>query len=270
MQARDMAAAVFLTAEGALALCLTATAVLFLLPAAVHAARRLAAACNLDAPGTRIAARVPSFIGVAFALTSSSSSPPAPPLVVPRQGAGPPWSWTSGSPSPPRPLVPARAPSPERREPRSRRVSVLGAGAYTPDRDRGHPAFHGRRRASGAPGERLFPSRTGRVSERARAEAGTPIATYRGRGDDPEVAREPGDSGPGAERPEAGPCHRQTHTVLPGETLWSIAGAALGTTDAQRIARYWPRIHRDNRALIGSTPDLIRPGWVLRLPPECD
>jgi nucleoid-associated protein YgaU len=145
----------------------------------------------------------------------------------------------------------------------------MGAGAYVPDGDRGHPAFHARRRASGAPGERLFPSRTGRASERTSTASGTPVATYRDRGD-PEVARTHADAGEGSGGPGARSCRRQTHIVRPGETLWSIAGAVLGTTDEHRIARYWPRIHRNNRALIGSTPDMIRPGWALRLPPECD
>jgi nucleoid-associated protein YgaU len=42
----------------------------------------------------------------------------------------------------------------------------------------------------------------------------------------------------------------------------------LGTTEARRIARYWPRIHRANRAVIGGDPNLIVPGQVLTLPPE--
>jgi nucleoid-associated protein YgaU len=58
------------------------------------------------------------------------------------------------------------------------------------------------------------------------------------------------------------------HAVLPGETLWSIAADRLRTDDVRRIARYWPRIHRANRAEVGANPDLIRPGQVLELPPE--
>jgi nucleoid-associated protein YgaU len=56
--------------------------------------------------------------------------------------------------------------------------------------------------------------------------------------------------------------------VLPGDTLWSIAAERLGTDDIRRIARYWPRIHRANREVIGPNPDLLRPGQVLELPPE--
>jgi nucleoid-associated protein YgaU len=60
------------------------------------------------------------------------------------------------------------------------------------------------------------------------------------------------------------------HVVREGDTLWSIAAVTLRTEDAQRIARYWPRIHRANRTLIGRNPNLIFPGQVLRLPAECD
>ena len=56
------------------------------------------------------------------------------------------------------------------------------------------------------------------------------------------------------------------HTVLPGDTLWDIAGDVLGTTDLRRIARYWPLIHRENRDVIGNDPSLLRPGQVLTLP----
>jgi nucleoid-associated protein YgaU len=60
------------------------------------------------------------------------------------------------------------------------------------------------------------------------------------------------------------------HEVVAGDSLWTIASRVLDTDDPRRIARYWPRLHRANRALIGSNPDLIRPGWVLTLPGECD
>ncbi len=68
--------------------------------------------------------------------------------------------------------------------------------------------------------------------------------------------------------PRAGKSCR-THTVVPGDTLWGIAARALATDDSRRIARYWPKIHRANRAEVPD-PNLIRPGQVLRLPDECD
>lgn len=60
----------------------------------------------------------------------------------------------------------------------------------------------------------------------------------------------------------------QRYTVRPGDSLWDIAEMKLGTVEARRIARYWPRIHRANRAVIGADPNLIVPGQVLTLPPE--
>jgi nucleoid-associated protein YgaU len=56
--------------------------------------------------------------------------------------------------------------------------------------------------------------------------------------------------------------------VKPGDSLWSIAAEVLGTDDPGRIARYWPRIHRANRQIIGANPNLIFPGQVLELPAE--
>jgi nucleoid-associated protein YgaU len=57
------------------------------------------------------------------------------------------------------------------------------------------------------------------------------------------------------------------HTVMPGDTLWDIAGQVLATKDQARIARYWPMIHRENREIIGADPNLLNPGQVLSLPP---
>jgi nucleoid-associated protein YgaU len=57
-------------------------------------------------------------------------------------------------------------------------------------------------------------------------------------------------------------------TVRSGDSLWSIAAAALGpfATDAD-IAREWPRLYAGNRDVIGANPHFLRPGQVLLLPP---
>jgi nucleoid-associated protein YgaU len=60
----------------------------------------------------------------------------------------------------------------------------------------------------------------------------------------------------------------ERYTVRPGDSLWDIAEMKLGTAEARRIARYWPRIHRANRDVIGGDPNLIVPGQILTLPPE--
>ena len=52
----------------------------------------------------------------------------------------------------------------------------------------------------------------------------------------------------------------RTYTVAKGDSLTRIAAAELG--DPGR----WPELYRQNRGLIRS-PDLLQPGWTLRLPP---
>lgn len=60
------------------------------------------------------------------------------------------------------------------------------------------------------------------------------------------------------------------YVVVEGDTLWGIAERVLGPVTSARIARYWPRIHRANRDVIGVDPNFIEPGQVLRLPAECE
>ena len=64
------------------------------------------------------------------------------------------------------------------------------------------------------------------------------------------------------------PGARREVTVRAGDSLWSIAAAALGplASDAD-IAREWPRLYAGNREAIGANPHLLRPGQVLVLPP---
>ena len=58
-----------------------------------------------------------------------------------------------------------------------------------------------------------------------------------------------------------------THTVLPGDCLWNIAGEMLGRgASSQEIADLWPVIYSLNKDVIGKDPNLIEPGQVLLLP----
>jgi nucleoid-associated protein YgaU len=59
-----------------------------------------------------------------------------------------------------------------------------------------------------------------------------------------------------------------TYTVVPGDCLWTIAAHRLpATATAAEVDRAWRAIYDANRAVIGSDPNLIRPGQVLELPP---
>lgn len=74
------------------------------------------------------------------------------------------------------------------------------------------------------------------------------------------------------ERPLGGPPFARPAALVvvqPGDSLWSLAAAALGpgAGDAEVTAE-WHRIHRLNRHTIGSDPDLIHPGQRLVLPPS--
>ncbi len=51
-----------------------------------------------------------------------------------------------------------------------------------------------------------------------------------------------------------------TYTVQPGDSMWAIAQEHLG--DGNR----WMEIYKANKELIGKKPDLIHPGYVLKIP----
>lgn len=127
---------------------------------------------------------------------------------------------------------------------------------------RAHPAIHGVR--TDGPLERLFPAASlnipkvmepwerGAIDLRRRATR---------RGVDAESTRTPRLHARG---------HTSHHVVVTGDTLWDIAATVLGTTDQRAIARYWPRIHKENVDVIGKDPNLLRPGQVLSLPPRIE
>ncbi|TFH53733.1 peptidoglycan-binding protein LysM [Actinomyces viscosus] len=81
-------------------------------------------------------------------------------------------------------------------------------------------------------------------------------------GSSPGTPDEPTSTAPDAHAPS-----EHTHTVRPGESLWSITADLLpaGSGPAQ-IARTWPVLYRANTDVIGPNPSLIRPGTVLSIP----
>jgi nucleoid-associated protein YgaU len=55
--------------------------------------------------------------------------------------------------------------------------------------------------------------------------------------------------------------------VKAGDSLWSLAAHELGPgASAAAVAARWPEWYAANRQVIGSDPDLILPGQVLRIP----
>jgi mannose-binding lectin len=59
----------------------------------------------------------------------------------------------------------------------------------------------------------------------------------------------------------------QTHTVAPGDTLWSIAEAMRPGADDAHITRVWQAIHAANAEAIPN-PSLIYPGQRLTIPQD--
>jgi hypothetical protein len=66
--------------------------------------------------------------------------------------------------------------------------------------------------------------------------------------------------------PPPAPAAGATHTVTPGEHLWSIAAARVA--GASDVAPYWLRVIELNRHRLRSgNPNLVYPGEILELPP---
>jgi hypothetical protein len=67
--------------------------------------------------------------------------------------------------------------------------------------------------------------------------------------------------------PDSGRWGTAVHVVRPGDSLWDIAqqGLSAGASEAA-ISRHVHALHRVNRDVIGSDPDLIYPGTPLVLP----
>ena len=67
--------------------------------------------------------------------------------------------------------------------------------------------------------------------------------------------------------PGSPPPSRPTHTVAPGESLWSITARLLPAgSGPEQIAQAWPVLYRANSDVVGADPSLIRPGTVLSVP----
>ena len=101
----------------------------------------------------------------------------------------------------------------------------------------------------------------------------SPSSASTGSGDSEDASQSADSTPPGSQTPQpptgpdAPPSSSPTHTVTPGESLWSITAHLLpaGSSPA-RIAQAWPALYRANSGVIGADPSLIRPGTVLSIP----
>lgn len=101
----------------------------------------------------------------------------------------------------------------------------------------------------------------------------SPSSASTGSGDSEDASQSADSTPPGSQTPQpptgpdAPPSSGPTHTVTPGESLWSITAHLLpaGSSPA-RIAQAWPVLYRANSEDIGTDPALIRPGAVLSVP----
>ena len=101
----------------------------------------------------------------------------------------------------------------------------------------------------------------------------SPSSTSTGSSDSEGASQSADSTPPGSQAaqpptgPDAPPSSSPTHTVTPGESLWSITAHLLpaGSSPA-RIAQAWPALYRANSEEIGTDPALIRPGAVLSVP----
>ncbi|MBT2607852.1 LysM peptidoglycan-binding domain-containing protein [Streptomyces sp. ISL-87] len=66
---------------------------------------------------------------------------------------------------------------------------------------------------------------------------------------------------PAAPAPKPAPAaKKRTYTVKPGDSLSAIARRELGNEGR------WRELYAMNKGVVGTNPDLIRPGMVLTLP----
>ena len=74
------------------------------------------------------------------------------------------------------------------------------------------------------------------------------------------------DRGRGALTGQAALIGQQAVQVRPGDSLWTIASRTLPTNDGALITRFWRRIYRKNRDVIGHDPNVLGVGQILELP----
>jgi hypothetical protein len=141
--------------------------------------------------------------------------------------------------------------------------SDLDPGWFTPSRASGHQAADSIDPGWAPPTPRPTAGSTSPVPS---AEVGARVATGAVGARRPTAPDlDPTWGSPG--RLRAGVDPEASVVIRRGDNLWDLAARHLGpgATDAE-IAAAWPRWFTTNRAVIGSDPDLLRPGWRLHPP----
>jgi len=94
--------------------------------------------------------------------------------------------------------------------------------------------------------------------EAAQAVTGTPSTTHH--------HSKPVTSKPSTPAAGSATCAGTMHTVVAGDTLWTLAAKIVGTNDTGKITATWHRIYKDNTPPLGSNPSLLPVGTKLCLP----
>ncbi|GAA1700230.1 LysM peptidoglycan-binding domain-containing protein [Kribbella yunnanensis] len=168
---------------------------------------------------------------------------------------------TNQRPAAPRSTVEGDASGSNHHATQPRSSARLGGGTWRTTESRSSVQLGATGERSGASVGR--PEQAGGPRNGVRAGAGVPTVRPRGV--------------PVPDRPEVGAATRYTGlrsgvasrvTVAAGDSLWGLAARELGPrATEQEIAARWPQWYAANRQVIGSDPNLILPGQVLRVPP---
>ena len=66
--------------------------------------------------------------------------------------------------------------------------------------------------------------------------------------------------------PTVSSCTGTSHRVVAGDTLWTLAARAVGTSASGRVTVAWHRLYDANRAVVGADPSVLRVGVALCVP----
>ena len=173
----------------------------------------------------------------ASALLVSLSSAPA--LAAEGTAGGDDLGWHPTSSAPASPPSQSSTPSPQADQPAQEATAGTGAS-------------QSRSESSTASAEQA-PSTGSSASDRSSQSAEPPS---------PSSSRAQSSAGPGPQTSST-----PAHTVVPGESLWSITARLLPAgSGPEQIAQAWPVLYRANSDVVGADPSLIRPGTVLSVP----